>query len=211
MWESRREKLPRGAAFAVIFANGSPFAPDRCGPQRRQCSSRRRASCRRRFSASMNPLILTECRLEQVISGGSRSKMLTISKRTCSQGVSSSVHTRATRQMPPLLRIDRLFRWTEFVRGPSLHFHDHQVLALARDQIRLCVSGSKAVVPRHDGVSLLAQKPMCQIFPAAACSLVWIPDPAPACVPHSIQCRPDHALITCSRHSITLPRTTKHK
>jgi hypothetical protein len=30
-------------------------------------------------------------------------------------------------------------------------------------------------------------------------------------VPHSIQCRPDHALITCSRHSITLPRTTKHK
>src|SRR6185369_2674085 len=110
-------------------------------------------------------------------------------------------------QMAPLLRIHCLFRWTEFVRRASLDFYDHQILAVACDQIRLGVAGGEPVIPRNDRVSLLAQEPMRQIFAAAARGLVSIPSPPPTGVSQRIQTAQNHDLITCNRHSITLPRT----
>ena len=70
--------------------------------------------------------------------------------------------------MPSFLRIHRLLRRTVFVRCSRLDFYDHQILAVACDQIRLGVAGGKPVIPRDDRIAPLAQEPVCQIFTAPA-------------------------------------------
>jgi hypothetical protein len=91
--------------------------------------------------------------------------------------------------------------------GAGLHFYDHDVFAVASDEVGFGIARCQAVIASHYSVSLAAQVAMGEIFTTASHGLIAREDALATDVAKFVENRSYH-LITFSLHSITLPRTT---